>query len=87
VSVTEDAPGPEVEELRKDIEETRHELGETVEALAEKVDVKAQARAKADELKMRAGERPAPIAAGAAVVLCVAVLRRIRKRRRARERG
>ena len=39
------------EELRRRIEHTREELGETVSALSDKTDVKAQASAKADELK------------------------------------
>lgn len=47
------AKGPD--ELRRQIEQTRHELGDTVAELAEKMDVKARARAQADELKDRAG--------------------------------
>ncbi|MFI9317519.1 DUF3618 domain-containing protein [Streptomyces althioticus] len=47
------AKGPD--ELRREIERTRHELGDTVEELAGKMDVKARARARADELKDRAG--------------------------------
>jgi hypothetical protein len=39
------------EEIRRDIERARLELGETAAALAEKTDVKAQARAKVEELK------------------------------------
>jgi hypothetical protein len=45
------------EEIRRDIEETRTELGDTVEALAAKADVKAQAKAKAEEIKHTAQER------------------------------
>ncbi|MGA4986412.1 DUF3618 domain-containing protein [Streptomyces cellulosae] len=47
------AKGPD--ELRREIERTRHELGDTVEELAGKMDVKARARARADEFKDRAG--------------------------------
>ena len=46
-------------EIRQDIETTRHELGETVEALAHKADVKAQAKAKVDEVKGRLGDKRA----------------------------
>jgi hypothetical protein len=45
------------EEIRHDIEETREELGETVETLAHKADVKAQAKAKVDEVKDRIGDK------------------------------
>ena len=44
-------------EIRQDIETTRHELGETVEALAHKADVKAQAKAKVDEVKGRVADK------------------------------
>ncbi|WP_256923576.1 DUF3618 domain-containing protein, partial [Streptomyces sp. 13-12-16] len=47
------AKGPD--ELRREIERTRHELGDTVEELAGKMDVKARARARADDLRDRAG--------------------------------
>src|SRR5690606_12603554 len=36
-------------------EQTRHELGDTVEELAGKMDVKARARARAEDLRDRAG--------------------------------
>jgi hypothetical protein len=42
------------EAIQDEIEHTREELGETVNALSAKSDVKAQASAKADELKQRA---------------------------------
>ena len=46
--------GPrEPEEIRRDIEETRRDLGDTVAAVAEKADVKAQAKAKVDDVKGR----------------------------------
>lgn len=47
------AKGPD--ELRRQIERTRHELGVTVEELAGKMDVKGRAKARADELRDRAG--------------------------------
>ena len=43
----------EPDEIRRDIEETRRELGDTVAAVAEKADVKAQAKAKVDDVKER----------------------------------
>jgi LPXTG-motif cell wall-anchored protein len=47
----------DTEQLRRDIARTRAELGATVEALSHKADVKAQARAKAEQAKVQAGER------------------------------
>jgi ElaB/YqjD/DUF883 family membrane-anchored ribosome-binding protein len=47
----------ETEQLRRDIERTRAELGATVEALSHKTDVKAQARAKAEQAKVQAREK------------------------------
>jgi ElaB/YqjD/DUF883 family membrane-anchored ribosome-binding protein len=44
----------DTEQLRRDIERTRAELGATVEALSQKADLKAQARAKAEQAKMQA---------------------------------
>ena len=38
-------------EIRAEIDETREEMGETVAAVAAKTDVKAQARARVDEVK------------------------------------
>jgi hypothetical protein len=89
--------GPD--QLRLQIEHTREELGETVADLAHKTDVKAQANAKADEVKEKvhaaedtvklkaravaghAKEKPVPLVIGAVVLL--AVLSKVRKRRRA----
>jgi ElaB/YqjD/DUF883 family membrane-anchored ribosome-binding protein len=63
--------GPE--QIRADIEHTRREVGDTAAALAQKADVKAQGRAKLEEIKARlrgkaqdtahrVGERtPAPV--------------------------
>jgi hypothetical protein len=47
------AKGPD--ELRRQIEETRGALGDTVEELAGKADVKGRARARAEDLRDRAG--------------------------------
>jgi ElaB/YqjD/DUF883 family membrane-anchored ribosome-binding protein len=44
----------DTEQLRRDIERTRAELGATVEALSHKADLKAQARAKAEQAKVQA---------------------------------
>ena len=81
--------GPEVdgqqeerspEDIRADIEETREELGDTVEQLAAKTDVKAQAKAKVESVKVKVGSatpssvtdtassNPVPAAAVAAFV-------------------
>ena len=67
-------PEEEQARLRENIERTRAELGQTVEALAHKADVKAQARAKAQELQRRLPEplrdkRVLPVAAGVGVAL------------------
>ncbi|GHA15231.1 DUF3618 domain-containing protein [Streptomyces echinoruber] len=47
------AKGPD--ELRRQIEQTRHQLGDTVEQLAAKADVKGRARARAADLRDKAG--------------------------------
>jgi hypothetical protein len=47
----------DTEQLRRDIARTRAVLGATVEALSHKADVKAQARAKAEQAKAQARER------------------------------
>src|SRR5690606_19415091 len=47
------AKGPD--ELGGQIERTRHELGDTVEQLAGKMDVKGRARARAEDLRDKAG--------------------------------
>ena len=67
-------PEQEQARLRENIERTRAELGQTVEALAHKTDVKAQAKAKAQELQRRLPEplrdKPVlPVAAGVGVAL------------------
>ena len=82
----------DTEQLRRDIERTRAELGATVEALSHKADVKAHARAKAEQAKEQAREKaelarsqaqakPAvPLAAG--IGLAIVALWLIRRRRR-----
>jgi ElaB/YqjD/DUF883 family membrane-anchored ribosome-binding protein len=72
---------PDTEQLRREIERTRAELGATVEALSHKADVKAQARAKAEQAKSQARENPTvPLAAGIGVAIVALWL--IRRRRR-----
>jgi hypothetical protein len=82
----------DTEQLRREIERTRAELGATVEALSHKTDVKAKARAKAEQVKAQAREKaelarsqaqqkPAvPLAAGIGVAIVALWL--IRRRRR-----
>ncbi|MFF7858568.1 DUF3618 domain-containing protein [Streptomyces sp. NPDC007904] len=57
------AKGPD--ELRRQIEQTRHELGDTVEQLAGKMDVKGRARARADDLRDKAGAMTVQLRSGA----------------------
>lgn len=45
------------EEIREDIRQTRVELGDTAEALAAKSDVKAQAKAKVDDVKGKVSDK------------------------------
>ncbi|MEV8598129.1 DUF3618 domain-containing protein [Streptomyces sp. NPDC052012] len=83
------AKGPD--ELRRQIEQTRHDLGDTVEQLAGKMDVKGRAKARADDLRDKAGamgvqlrssaaQTPKPVViagvAAGAVVAAGVVLRR-----------
>jgi ElaB/YqjD/DUF883 family membrane-anchored ribosome-binding protein len=71
----------DTQQLRREIERTRADLGATVEALSHKADVKAHARAKAEQAKSRAQDNPAvPLAAGIGVA--IAALWLIRRRRR-----
>jgi Protein of unknown function (DUF3618) len=82
----------DTEQLRREIERTRAGLVATVEALSHKADVKAQARAKAEQAKVQAREKaelarsqaqqkPAvPLAAGIGVAIVALWL--IRRRRR-----
>ncbi len=78
-----DQPTPE--QIEADIERQREHLAETVDALHHRLDVKAQAQAKAADLKDRATTdggvpRPELVAAGAAALAGVTLL--IRRRRR-----
>ena len=69
------------EDLRRDIERTRRELGDTVEQLSHKADVKAQVRAKREEVETRARENPLPVGAAAAgIVVGLLALWIIRRR-------
>jgi hypothetical protein len=47
------------EELRQEVDRARHELGDTVELLAAKADVKALAREKAEQARVRARDAAA----------------------------
>lgn len=96
------APADDPDQLRLQIEHTREELGGTVAALAEKADVKAQASAKADEIKEKVHEVEAtakvkateatekakenPVPLAIAAAVLLLLLNRIRKRRKARRR-
>ena len=57
--------------LRSDIEQHRAELAATVDALAVKLDVKSRLTAKVVELKV-------PLAAGAAALVALLVVRKVR---------
>ena len=48
-------------EIQQEIEQTRERLGHTVEQLAAKADVKARARAKADEMRATAQDKAAEL--------------------------
>lgn len=96
------APTDDPDQLRMQIEHTREELGGTVAALSEKADVKAQASAKAEEIKEKvheveqtakakaseAGEKAKqnPVPLAIGAALLLLVLNRFRKRRKARRR-
>ena len=62
------------EQIRADIAETRRDLGDTVEQLAAKTNVKAHAKAKADEVKGKAADNRVPIIVGVAAVAIVAFI-------------
>jgi hypothetical protein len=70
------------EQLRGEIEDLREDLGDTAAALAAKTDIKTRARERADELKLRAKQNPAPIAAAGGFVLVVLGARVLSNRRR-----
>ncbi|MCW2968042.1 MAG: hypothetical protein JWM71_1814 [Solirubrobacteraceae bacterium] len=66
-----ETPAPSVTELRSDIEAHRAELAATVDALAQKLDVKTKLKARIVELKV-------PLAAGAAAIVALLVVKRVR---------
>jgi len=70
------------EELREEIEDVRQDLGDTAAALAAKTDVKARARERGEELKLRAKENPKPLAIGAGAFVAVLLAGRVIGRRR-----
>lgn len=76
--------GAVAQELRLEIEQARRELGNTVAAIAERADVKAMARAKVDDVKVRAWERSVPVLAGTAALAVVLIALRVFQRRRSR---
>jgi uncharacterized protein DUF3618 len=65
------------EDIQADIEQQREHLAETVDQLAHKLDVKAQGKAKVEELKDRVttddGKPRTEVIAGAAVVFAAFV--------------
>jgi hypothetical protein len=65
------------EEIERDIEQQREQLAETIDALTAKVDVKAQAKAKVEDVKDRAttdAGKPRPeLLVGASVLVAVVV--------------
>ncbi len=72
------------EEIQADIEKQREQLARTVDQLSHKLDVKAQARAKVDEVKDRsttAEGKPRPELLGAAVLVGVVLVVVWRRRR------
>jgi hypothetical protein len=62
------------DEVRADIERTRAELAQTVSALTERLDVKARARARADELARDPRTRTVTIGVAVAAALAVALI-------------
>jgi len=66
-------------EIRAEIDATREELGDTVEALAEKTDVKAQAKAKVEDLKGKAEENPKPLAIAGGILALLILWRLLRR--------
>jgi hypothetical protein len=67
------------DQIEADIERQRDQLADTVDQLTHKLDVKAQARAKASDLRDRATTddgrpRPEVVAAGVSLLLVLGVL-------------
>lgn len=95
-------PTDDPDQLRMQIEHTREELGVTVAELSERADVKAQASAKADEIKEKVHEveetakvkateagqkaRENPVPLVIGGAVLLLFLNRFRKRRKARRR-
>ncbi|MCW2808505.1 MAG: hypothetical protein JWQ93_2460 [Marmoricola sp.] len=74
------------EEIQTDIERQREQLAQTVDQLGHKLDVKAQTKAKVDEVRHRATTddglpRPEVLGVAAAVVLGIGLLVWLRRRR------
>lgn len=65
-------------QIRAEIDVTRGELGDTVEALAEKTDVKAQAKAKLEDVKAQVQQNPRPLAIVGGIVLLFLLIRWVR---------
>jgi hypothetical protein len=79
-------PTPTADQLEADIARQREQLADTVDALQARLDVKARAKTKVHELKDQATTadgkpRPQVAAVAAGVVLVVAALVYLRRRR------
>lgn len=97
-----EATSDDPEVLRRQIDQTRADLGETVSALSDKADVKAQASAKADEVKEKVHEvgdaakdrvdsladraKENPVPVAVGALVVLVVLNKVRTRRKARRR-
>ena len=80
-----DTDSTEADRIRSEIDETRVDLADTVDALSAKLDVKAQAKAKADDVKATVTDTVAKAkpyrsqilaAATVAVVVAIVISRR-----------
>jgi MYXO-CTERM domain-containing protein len=74
------------EEIQSNIERQREQLAQTVDQLGHKLDVKAQTKAKVDEVRHRATTddgkpRPEVLGVAAAAVLGIGLLVWLRRRR------
>ncbi|NJQ02861.1 DUF3618 domain-containing protein [Streptomyces zingiberis] len=76
------------DELRAEVVQARERLGDTVAQLAARTDVKARAKARAEETKERVRSAPVPppvlVVAGAAAVFLVALMVRGRRAEKGR---
>ena len=70
------------EQLRSEIKQTREQLGDTAAALGAKADVKGRAKERVEETKTTIKRNPAPLVAVGAVIVGVAVLWVVARRRR-----